>query len=270
MNTEYKKLISEAKSYYEGRPDELRNIKNGNVVFDLIWYKGLSNEINLWSYWQGAGVDHPEVMIVGQDFGSCKGELFEQCVKSYAGDGKILSEKYITEIHKNKKNKTDNMLLELTEKGLGKKYSARTPGNENLFMTNLCLGYRTGDKMSGGDLNPFLKHDSLYISKLIELKRPKVVICIGKDTFFNLGYAFPELKDSILAIKKNFWKSLDEGRNYVDSTAWGFRMYGVAHTGSFGTMNRRKYCTIKDAEKYTGMGLMLNDWKRIGKYLVKS
>ncbi len=77
----YKNLISEARAYYESKPLELRNIQNGKDIFDFVWCKGLCNEINLWTYWQGAGVDNPEVIIVGQDLGTCSQRVHKDLKK---------------------------------------------------------------------------------------------------------------------------------------------------------------------------------------------
>ncbi len=275
MNTDadYKNLIKDVKNYYKSMAPELRNIRNGNEIFDLVWCDELINEINLWTYWQGVGVESPEVMIVGQDFGSCCDDdgFFNKCVRSNIKDRESISREYIDKmiISQKNTNKTDNMLLELTEQGLGKKYSAAIPGNKTLFMTNLCLGYRSTDKISGGNLNAYLKHDSVYISKLIEIKKPKVVICLGLDTYFNLVSVFRSDPKALKKIALDFWKALDSGNNWTPVSRNGvdFKMYGVSHAGSNGAMNRKKYCTRKNVERLSGRDLMIEDWKKIGKYL---
>lgn len=266
---EYAELVLSVKQYYEQKPHELRNIRNGDTLFDLVWCNELVDEINLWTYWQGAGVETPEVMIVGQDFGNCNDPFFEKCVRSKAKDRKNISEEYVHFIRSNKNNKTDNMLLELTEKGLGEQYSASAPSNKNLFMTNLCLGYRSVDRVSGGNLNAYLKHDSCYISKLIKIKKPKVVICLGMDTYFNLASAFNVDKEALKDIAGGFWNLLDKGENYqqIQQGDSDFRIYGVSHTGSNGSKNRKKNSKWKGTEKLSGKSLMMEDWKRIGEYL---
>ena len=95
----YKDLIREAAEYYNSSPAELRNIRSGQNVFNLTWCDGLVDEINLWTYWQGRGADNPDVMIIGQDFGSCtdgknKG-FYEKCVKSPLSESVSTSEEYI-------------------------------------------------------------------------------------------------------------------------------------------------------------------------------
>ncbi len=273
QKTEYKQIVLEAKSYYECKPLELRNVKNGSEIFDFDWCDGLVNEINLWTYWQGAGVDNPEVMIIGQDFGSCNDEInkkfYRKCVSSTIRDIESISAEYIHRITKNKNNKTDNMLLELTEYGLGEKYSAGIPGNKYLFMTNLCLGYRSVNKISGGNLLTYLKHDSVYIAELIMIKKPKIVICLGMDTYYSLISAFIDDKKILKDIVKDFWKSLNEGNNYylIRQDSYEFRIYGVSHAGSNGAMNRKKNCIFESSQNLSGQELMMDDWKKIGLYL---
>ncbi len=270
--TVYKNLIDKASRYYNSRPPELRNIKNANDYFDFVWCDGLTEEINLWTYWQGNGIEFPKVMIVGQDFGTCNDEankaFYERSVRSKATDRKTISKMYIDRIIADKKNKTDNMLLRLTEEGLGEQYSARIPGNENLFMTNLCLGYRSGSKISGGNVATYLKHDSVYIAELIQIKKPKVVICLGMDTYSNLLATYNDDSSVFRNICEGFWESLDKGTNFKDITCgeYNFRIYGVSHAGSNGAMNRKKNTSTKN-KSYSGEMLMIKDWKRIGEYL---
>ncbi len=269
VEAEYKKLILEAKSYYESNPLELRNIRYEGGVFDFVWCEGLTDEINLWTYWQGVGVNSPEIMIIGQDFGNCNDDFYADCVKCSKSDVKKKSAEYIKRIRDNKNNKTDNTLIDLTIKGLGDKYNISIPGNEHVFMTNLCLGYRSVDKISGGTYSAYLKHDSLYISKLIRLKKPRAVICLGMDTYHSLLSAFVVERSVFQEIGEHFWELLDKGENYKDIPCddFSFRMYGVSHAGSNGAMNRKKNCTRKDADKKSGNDLMIEDWKRIGQFL---
>ncbi len=273
----YCDLIKEVADYYNSDLPELKNIKNGDSLFDLIWCKGLIEEINLWTYWQGRGIDNPEVMIIGQDFGTCYDEsnvdFYDRCIKSRFDEKDEISGSYIKRIKTDDKNKTDNMLLRLTKEGLGKEYSADIPSNSRLFMTNACLGYRSGNKISGGDLSVYIKHDSRYIAKLIEIKKPKVVICLGTDTYFNLVGSFIQDKKVIKSLAQDFWQSLDEGSNYQDVFIGDnpVRFFGVSHTGQNGAINRIRGKSIEKGDKInTATKLMIEDWKRIGFYLKNS
>ena len=104
------------------------------------------------------------------------------------------------------------------------------------------------NKISGGTFSAYLKHDSLYISSLIRIKKPKVVVCLGMETFFNLVSAFVDDSNVLEDINENFWKSLDSGKNYrtISCDGLSLRMYGVSHAGSNGAMNRKKNCSLKN------------------------
>ena len=270
---QYKNLIAKARDYYNSKPLELQNVRNGKEIFDFVWCDGLNDEINLWTYWQGACVSNPDVMIIGQDFGACTDtenkDFFDECVNSRYKDRKYISEKYINRIINNKNNKTDNMLIKLTEECLGDCFSARIAGNEHLFMTNLCLGYRSIDKISGGDVSAYLKHDSIYIRELINIKKPRIVICLGMDTYISLLNAFVDDRNIIKDICEHFWHKLDLKDNYMDISLndFSFRMYGMSHAGSNGAMNRKNNCSLPDKTNFTGIELMMEDWTEIGKYL---
>ena len=102
--------------------------------------------------------------------------------------------------------------------------------------------------------------------RLIEIKRPKVVICLGMETYAALISAYGENAEVIRDISQNFWKSLEKGTNYKKIETYKFRIYGVSHAGTYGAVNRKKYSSEKGKER-TGEELMISDWKRIGEYL---
>ena len=50
---------------------------------------------------------------------------------------------------------------------------------EDLFFTNICLGYRS--QGASGKLKPeWIKKDIGYLKELIEILEPKVIICLAK------------------------------------------------------------------------------------------
>ena len=270
MSKNYYELIAKAKSYYNSGAPELKNIKNGDKLFSLKWCQGLDSEINLWTYWQGAGKKSAEVMLLGQDFGTCydeKNKDFYEYLCSSSEDNMTKSLKYIVRIKADPRNKTDNNLLALT-KFIGEEYSASIPNNEKLFFTNMCLGYRTGEGISGGNVSYYLKHDSVYIKELISMIRPKVVICLGADTYFSLLSSVNNEGSYLERVNTNFWKMLDVGENYYDvkTKEFSYRIYGVSHAGSNGMINRKRLSSHKD-DMTTGFVLMESDWARIGDFL---
>lgn len=138
-------------------------------------------EINLWTYWQGRNNKEAEILLIGQDWASAwkDGLLLDylsEVLKSDVG----CSERYIAAVEKNS-SPTDVMLRDLLL-SLGKKYDPFTADNKNLFFTNLCLGYRDHG-VSGSLGTKCLEDDVEYIERLISIVKPKLVICLGKDTF---------------------------------------------------------------------------------------
>jgi len=80
MDKRYRDLIDTVPKYYSSEAPELRNIIKHDKLFDFKWCDWLKQEINLWTYWQGAGAetteinekaiqeyifDHPEVLNLG-------------------------------------------------------------------------------------------------------------------------------------------------------------------------------------------------------------
>ena len=266
----YDELISLARDYYEGNPPELKNIRNDKSLFDLEWCNGLSKEINLWNYWQGAAQDRVNVMIVGQDYGSVDRDLFSEVLNSKKYNVKDVSKMYIDRIQTDKNSQTDRMLIHLTKEGLGEEYSADIPANKNLFMTNLCLGYRVGGGLSGGEIFSCLKHDSIYFVELVKIKRPDVVIVLGANTYLaaltGLSCAGVDIDEYYMKqVNTSFCTLLDNNKNkkVIKLDGCKFDMVGVAHTGSYGRMNRKRYSEKYNNSDIESKDIMLNDWKAI-------
>lgn len=270
MDKRYRNLIDEAKEYYSSEAPELKNIVKNDKLFDFKWCDWLEQEINLWTYWQGAELETSEIMVIGQDFGTCydpKNQAFYRYLCESNDDYVKKSQAYISRIEADSKNKTDNNLLLLTAE-LGKNYCASIPANRMLFFTNMCLGYRSGSGISGGNVSYYLKHDSVYIRELIRIKQPKVVICLGADTYFALLSCLSVDNNTLNLIATDFWTLLENADNFIDISLdkLDLRIYGVSHAGAYGLVNRKKLTGHKD-DNFTGLDLMKSDWGRIGVYL---
>lgn len=225
-------------------------------------------EINAWTYWQGAGVRDPKILVLGQDWGSSKiGTNYFKAIAEMISNGTVNSEvvqyfKYVPGIAENKKDfETDRNLA----KGLGKlkvngklKYpDVLHKRYEELFFTNLIPGYRKDDKSTGGFKATWIteKVKTDFID-LINILSPKVVLCLGKDTFVRAakicGHGNP--------LKKDGWNK------YLDSEFEPLKveleqnpekftyLYPLPHPGYFGKMNR-------GAEK------MEDDWERLSDWV---
>lgn len=72
------------KERYAWLVDEARNSypQASTQVDELIWCESCQNEINLWTYWQGQDCLDPEILVVGQDWGSPETAAGRQCLRS--------------------------------------------------------------------------------------------------------------------------------------------------------------------------------------------
>ncbi len=274
---EYLKLINDVREYYSSCVPDIKNVKGKDGLFDLVWCNDLQEEINIWNYWQGRGQEKVNIMIVGQDFGAYDGSdadsACRQIVLSPLSKREEASKQYIKMI-KNSKSPTDSTLIKLTQECLGLSYSAEIPSNPNLYFTNLCLGYRTGRILSGGDVYTHLKHDAIYLKRLIKIKRPEIVICLGADTFLAALTGLVEdeterFKDYFKQIDVDFWSLLDDKENKQKFVLNGREVlvFGVSHTGSNGMINRKRLSQKYRDSRMKSIELMKMDWTEIAKYI---
>lgn len=279
----YRQLVNKAKEYYESGDVCLKNISSGKNKFDLLWCPGLDKEINMWTYWQGGsrldnGEIKAEILLVGQDWGACKDN--DDFLRQYVGFDAPLTTKYVGAINGNTNEKTDHNLIELFDY-IG--YPAKEE-NPALFFTNLCLGYRSTSKISGGNLSVQMRHDSEYLKELICILKPKVVICLGASTSISAVKGLVDedeldedelksYKKQIRQLGSSFNKALDNGKNWFSLKADGhnYRLYAVAHTGFMGMSNRNR--ASKNGKKSADIEfmkkLMKADWTPIKEYLGK-
>lgn len=275
----YQKLISKAKAYYESGAPELYFFVSDKNIFNLEWCPGLEKEINLWTYWQGGNRENgkmsADILLIGQDFGpvTVNGQI-KPIYKNCLSGTRLVSESYIEEITKNKKQYiTDNNLMSAFAY-LGDEYRADRP-NPKLFFTNLCLGYRSKEKFSGGDVSYQMRHDSVYLKELLSILKPKVAICIGANTYISalaglLDKASLEIiSNDIIQLSNSFNKAMDQGNNHIRISYEGgsCEMFAVGHTGFMGINNRKKYTQLPENQGKKAIEVMKRDWKTIRNYL---
>lgn len=272
QQSEYLQLATDVRNYYENK-----NIKGGYYTrkdsqskkiykedFFLKWCPECE-EINLWTYWQGKNNLQAEILLLGQDWASAwepdsKGKLKEYVSRILNGKNGF-SERYISEIM-NDSSPTDKTLRKMMSR-LGEEYDPFIPDNDKLFFTNLCLGYRDRGA-SGGMDKKAIKHDVPYIERLIAIVNPKIIICLGKDTYDSF-VAGAKCKQEVK--EKSFYKKLTQGKCY----AWyqnKIPVFGQAHTGTLGAMNRWRYNTEK-IEYHDGIceELLAHDWDIMKSFL---
>ena len=240
---QYRQLIQDVKaSYPEYKEVELHSPK------DLFWYKNCK-EINLWSYWQ-CSLD-AEILLVGQDWGNPWDGTCEDLLEKIRCNGTGPISEYIA----GSKNPTDLALIRLFD-SIG--YDINSP-HDKLFFTNFVLGYRTG-KISGGFQRKWAEHDSVFFPRLVEIIKPKVILCLGKSTYQAVMKAMGQKLPKGVARYNTFLESSYNPRGITLSNGQVAYIFALAHCGSFGTMNRNCGSAISASNR---LELQKRDWARI-------
>ena len=223
-------------------------------------------EVNAWTYWQGIGVRNPKVVVVGQDWGSSKAaknyftaidEMIDEGVEHHDN---VCYFKYVPEVYAGGKAFDTDVNLAKGLKYLGLGYEdvmhKRYP---DLFFTNLIPWYRKSDKSVGGFKASWItKGEDVkeYFSNLIQILKPKIVICLGKDAFVHatriMGVQSVLGNESwnqyLNTQEKPVEIQLDSGKSVY--------FFAMCHPGYWGVKNRSK-----SGESFC------NDWDKIGKWI---
>lgn len=240
MNEEYKSLIEKAKNDYAKREKVLKQPGKRDILcprwYDLGLKGSFVEELNLWNYWQGIGVDQPKLMVVGQDWGKIDvgSPLFKNIQAIAAnpdGDTRYLSGYEFEDID----FQTDKELVNIFETHLG--WDLINNRRKELYFTNLCLGYRQ-DNSTGDWRESWLSNDMGYFSSLVEIKRPEAIVCLGRATSEK---AYQALTGKKLEIPSRFNDFLDGESNGMTLPICGSpKFYAMAHPGGRGTFNRKR------------------------------
>lgn len=212
---------------------------------EVTWCDACKEEINLWTYWQGRGCLAPEILVVGRDWGNPHTKEGEVLLESiYEGRPYLESSDSPTDIH----------LAKLFQKTFGLDLNRKS---EQLFFTNLLLGYRTGN--TSGKLNTPLGQDQALFKELVSILQPRVVICLGGETFDCALAAYGVSRP----YTGNFSSALETGRTVAD--VGNIRFFGMGHCGNLGCLNR--VGNKKGAGIDAGLEKQMEDWQRIQLYL---
>lgn len=244
-HTAYQQLIARVRASYPAYQESTEYEKS-----QLVWCSDCTQEINLWSYWQGS-LD-AKIILVGQDWGCPydKTSLPTMTQIQKANNGDIYD--YLSE----NPSRTDHHLITLFSAALNKKITL--PCND-LFFTNFVLGYRTHGT-SGNYQKEWAEHDSAFFKELVEIIKPKVILCLGKATFRAvLTSLAPDQKPRI----GGYNKYIESSRNPISvatSSGMNIAVFALAHCGVMGTLNR-------NGKKNLDLDQQIADWKRISLYL---
>lgn len=231
----YRWLIDKARYTYppEGSPAE------------LTWCDACRDEINLWTYWQGRGCLDPEIVVVGQDWG-CPASKEGRVPLDNLRQGRFYLDRSLSH--------TDLNLSELFRDVLGINLGRR---DRRLFFTNLLLGCRT--RSNSGNLNTPLERDLPFFKELVNILRPRLVICLGRKTFECALSAWGER----LSCAGSYSAALAAGKTAVEID--GVRFIGMAHCGTLGCFNRAG--NRRGSGERDGLRLQKQDWQQIRDFL---
>ena len=248
----YKQLIADVRRSYSARQKEL-----SSAPVKLLWCEYCKQEINLWTYWQNS-LD-AGIMLVGQDWGSPCDEGSKPTMQRIRKVNEGAGEPFFPNFNRESLWTTDDNLVELFEI-LDYDIRKKQP---DLFFTNFVLGYRDHGT-SGAFRQKWLRDDAPYFRRLSEIIGPKIIICLGKNTFEGVIYALTGQMKRV----KGFNRFLDSGANFRDillDSGQSVRVYAVAHCGTIGTMNRNRGKKNPDGTSLSSRELRIQkqDWKRI-------
>ena len=239
---QYDRLVSDVRTDYLNNDHELK------------WCEECK-EINLWTYWQGRNHMDAQIMLVGQDWGCPWDNQSAMAVMETVraiNDGRAAY--YMT----GNDNPTDNLLIHLFQT-IGFDIKQDEP---RLFFTNFVLGYRAKGT-SGNFKSSWATADAKYFRRLVEIIRPRVLLCLGRDT--------------AKCVLECYGLSLPKGNynNVIESNSTPFRVvlsdgsfsyiFALAHCGVMGTLSRNK-----GTGKKLLPDLQVRDWSHIRPYFWSS
>ena len=237
---QYQELIADVQKAYLSESRELR------------WCKECK-EINLWAYWQGRGHLDADIMLVGQDWG-CPWDTPSVATMKNVCDmncGKVVS--YM----RRNDSITDRNLIQLFHT-IGFDILSDNP---KLFFTNLVMGYRL-QGTSGGFKTAWANADAPFFRRLVDIIHPRVLLCLGKDTF---RCTLRALGLQRLPVIRNYNRFIESSENPVqihlcdDETAF---VFAFAHCGVMGTLNRNRGTNEK-----ASLNKQIQDWAKIVPFL---
>lgn len=304
----YRSLCKEANDLYE------RYYNDGDSTFikgkeqkDDVKMRGYEKckELNLWTYWQGRNAYQIDIMVIGQDWGAPHNELKNNYI---AEELKMIEDGVLSNVHDNDFPPIDYrgtdgnlyMLFRSLNIGFDDIYNVVY---SNLFFTNGCLGYRTGNNVSGGFKKELITNSGKWETKnggkcifdelgksieayiypqILNILQPKIILCLGCDTYLGMLQILgllgkEEFKDEYYntIIERRREKPLELTLDKCDAY-----IFPIAHCGALGTSTRaqnfpkpkyEKNCKkehYKNKSGLDGFQLQLQDWQYIKKFII--
>lgn len=245
MMIEYQQLITAVYDKLDRKTD--RDFFVNNQEFARL------EEHNLWTYWQGRGVRHPKIVVVGQDWGSVEqSKKYFEYIKTHP-EAKIVSYVQVKEANPKMKKKefmTDSELQKFFEKYLDYPEICSCSYNE-LYFTNLIPGFRNDTSSTGksADVQKEITEDILSdFKQLLEILQPEFVISLGRLVSESIDKLYNG-EESTIAKADNFNVFLQEElyANELKPVILNLgngtqaQMFALAHMGGLGKANRTRF-----------------------------
>ena len=234
----YKELVADMQNKYPVYTGQTSTSKVP-LWAPIVDGENLCKEINLYTYWQGFGYAKktPKIkyLLVAQDWGN----LF-RADPQYIQELKSINEnnKYVPYSKVPTDNGTNANLFRLF-KILGYDLTKRY---DDLFFTNFCLGYRSGNEL-GGMTKKMMMNDAAEFKSLCDILEPENILCLGKITSECAYEAFSD-KGTWRKIYSGFKSYNDFIENHAELTVncgkSTVRFFPLAHCGGMGTANRNR------------------------------
>lgn len=238
----YAELVETAKKEICAR----KHYGNSKLLFDRCETWLNSDQINLYAYWQGYQIKNKEdgidILLVGQDWGHNPDHD-----PAYLADLKRIRLGIDKEPKRDSTNITNNNLGEMfSYLGIDiYKYDC----GKRVFFTNYSLGYRPVDVSESGLMtHDLLKQDKKLFEMLVEVLKPKVIICLGQMVYETVSGKYT------VENNRSIWKKhLSTGEPFKAEYPLdrSIKVYGVPHCGRLGVIN------------VGGKANMVNIWKSI-------
>lgn len=263
--SEYSQLITEIYDRLDKKTEQDFFINNSD-------FKRLE-EHNLWTYWQGRGVRHPKIMVVGQDWGSVEqSKKYFEYIKNHR-DEKVVSYEQIKKENPKMSGReftTDRELRIFFYEYL--KYPDICEyQHKDLYFTNLIPGFRNDSSSTGNgtEVQMEMPDNINDFKRLLNILHPEFILCLGKLVSESIDKAYNG-KNSVIDKVENYNKYLDEALHAGSPRPITLdlgdgnqtQMFALAHMGGLGKSNRARYYKDKPIKR-----TVTNDWEVVADYI---
>lgn len=133
---------------------------------------------------------------------------------------------------------------------------------DDLYFTNLSLGYRSKGTSGNFKRSWVTEIEKAVFPRMIEILKPKVIICLGKDTFECFKKVMMHKTENV--VEQSIDRKLSFNEFIVKNRenpllVNGIPVFAFAHCGSMGSLNR-------NGRKSGDLATQKEDWSYIKKY----